>query len=385
MITASALTRLRNCTASAVLPRAENHNVWADAGHEEHENLAEQLADGDLPDWMLSRLPPACRTEVALAYDVATRAGRVIGENLSRSYGDIGPFEIVGSADVLGVSGDDVVIADFKTGHMDVEPAARNAQLHFYALAAARALNKSSARVLIFYTQTQRVDEASLDVLDLAQFASDLERLHVKVAALHESRRKGEALETREGSWCRHCSSKAYCPSKNALLVQVAEHGLAIVGDSQLTPERATQGYQQLVRIESLVKEARARLHAYVDENGPIRVSDGVVYGRDVRPGNERIIGQVALQAIREVVGEAAGEFTKEAVEVKATKAGLKRAAKAVGQPKIAAAVEKRIRDLDGITRGAESYPYREYPAGEAPEVPTVDVSEINAALEAVS
>lgn len=382
MITASALARLRACTASAVLPKAENHNIYADQGHEDHEDLAAQLADGELPEWMASRLPAACRTEVALAYDVAARTGRVIGENLARSYGEVGPFEIVGSADVMGVDGDEVVIADFKTGHVDVEPASRNAQLHFYALAACRALGKNAARVLIFYTQSQRVDSADLDALDLAQFASDLERLHVKVAALQEAKRRGDTMETREGAWCRHCSSKAYCPSKNALLVQVASGGLAVIGDAALTPERAASAYHQLVKIEQLAKDARARLHAYVDEHGPLDVADGVRFGRDVRPGNERIDGKVAMQAIREVVGESAGEFTTEAVEVKATKAGLKRAAKALGQPKLASAVEKRIRELGGITRAPESYPYREYPADTTPDVPALDVSEINAALE---
>lgn len=381
MITASALARLRACTASAVLPKAENHNVWADAGHDDHEDLAGQLADGTLPEWMASRLPAGSRSEVALAYDVATRRGRVIGENLARSYGDVGPFEIVGSADVMGVDGDAVVIADFKTGHADVEPAVRNSQLHFYALAACRALGKDAARVHIFYTQTQRVDTAELDALDLAAFATDLEKLHAKVAVLHAAKRQGDAMETREGAWCKHCSSKAYCPSKNALLVQVAAGGLAIIGDAQLTPERAVQGYQQLVRIESLVKEARARLHAYVDENGPIDVAPGVKFGRDVRPGNERIDGRVAMRAIREVTGEAAAPFADEAVEVKATKAGLKRAAKAIGSPKLAKAVEDRIRELGGITRAPESYPYREYPADMTPAVPEIDVDAVNAAL----
>jgi len=365
-----------------VLPKAENHNIYADQGHDDHAELAQQLADGDLPEWIAALVPAGSRSEVALAYDVAARTGRIIGENLSRSYGDIGPFEIVGSADVMGIDGQAVVIIDFKTGHADVEPASSNAQLWFYALAACRALGKDAATIRIVYTQTGRVDEYEIDALELAQFASDLERLHVKVAALQEARRRGETMETREGSWCRHCSSKAYCPSKNALLVQVAAGGLAIIGDSALTPERAAQGYRQLVRIEQLVKEARARLHAYVDENGPIAVADGVKFGRDVRPGNERIDGRVAMRAIREVVGEAAQEFADEAVEVKATKAGLKRAAKAIGVPRVAAAVEKRIRELGGITRAPETYPYREYPASEEPEVPAVDVDAVNAALE---
>lgn len=379
MITASALTRLRNCTASAVLPKAENHNVWADQGQDDHELLAD-LADPEHP--FASLIPPGARAEVKLAYDVAARTGRIIGEGAGRDYGTPGPFEIVGSTDVLGIESSRVVVVDWKTGFADVEPAVTNWQLWFYALAACRAFGKDAAIVRIVYTQTGRVDEYEIDALELAQFASDLERLHVKVAALQEARRKGDHLETREGAWCKHCSSKAYCPSKNALLVQVASGGLAIVGDSQLTPERARAGYEQIVRVEALVKEARARLHAYVDENGPIDVAPGVRFGRDVRPGNERIDGATAVKAIREVVGESADEFMAESVEYKTSKAGLKRAAKAIGQPKMAANVEKRIRELGGITRAPESYPYREYPADKEPEVPAVDTDALNAALE---
>jgi hypothetical protein len=379
MITASALTRYRNCTASAVLPRAENHNVWADAGQEDHEVLAD-LGDPEHPFAHL--IPPGSRPEVKLAYDVASRTGRVIGEGAGRDYGTPGPFEIVGSCDVLGVESRRVVIIDWKTGHADVEPAATNAQLWFYALAACRALGKDEATVVIVYTQTSRVDQYEIDALELAQFASDLERLHVRVAALQEAKRRGEAMETREGSWCKHCSSKPYCPSKNALLVQVASGGLAIVGDSAMTAERAVAGYHQIVRVEALVKEARARLHAYVDENGPIAVGDGVKFGRDVRPGNERIEGAKAVVAIREVAGEVADEIMSEAVEYRTSKAALKRAAKAVGQPRLATQIEKRIRELGGITRAAESYPYREYPASAEPEIPAVDHDALNAALE---
>jgi hypothetical protein len=121
-----------------------------------------------------------------------------------------------------------------------------------------------------------------------------------------------------------------------------------------------------------------------VDENGPIDVAPGVRFGRDVRPGNERIEGAKAVAAIREVAGDMAQQIMTEAVEYRTSKAALKRAAKAVGQPKMATQIEKRIRELGGITRAAESYPYREYPADSEPEIPAADIAEINAALEAV-
>lgn len=384
MITASSLPRLMNCPSSAALPKAETANRWADLGNEEHADLAEQVVSGTLPPYLAALMPPNPRVEVALAFDVSTGVGRIIGDNLGRSYGDLAPFEICGSADVLGIDGDAVVVIDFKTGARDVEPAATNAQLKFYALAACRALQRDRAVIRIIYTQTRRCDEAEMDALDLAAFAADVERLHVVVAERKAKAARGETLDTREGSWCRHCSSAAYCGSKNALLVQVASNGLAVVGDAALTPDRARAACEQVLRVEQLVQDARKRLEAYVTANGPIDLGDGKRYGRYVRPGNERVRGDIAMRAIREVCGELVEPFAAEAIEVKTSKAAIKRAAKAVGEPQLEKAVMGRVRALGGIDKAPDSMPIGEFTADkyEAAPLDDGDVDAINAALE---
>lgn len=381
MITASALARLRACPSSAVLPRAENFNEWADAGHDAHEELA--LFTDEHPFAHL--LPPKARAEVKLGYDVATRIGRIIGEGGGRDYGTPGPFEIVGSCDVLGDTGRRVVVIDWKTGFVDVEPAASNAQLWFYALAACRALGRDEATVIVVYTQSRRVDEYEIDALELADFAQQLERLHRQVGDRQAAKQRGEILETREGSWCRYCASKPYCPSKNALLVQVAEHGLAVIGDTQMTPARAATAYEQIVKVEQLVKDARKRLETFVDEQGPIDLGNGRMFGRYVRNGNERLSGDVAVKAIAEVVGESAREFEAVAIERRTTKAAIERAAKAIGANRgTAGAVVKKIRELGGASHAADSMPIGEYVRGkdEPAERPAIDVEAVNAALE---
>lgn len=381
MITASALQRLRNCPSSAVLPRAENHNVWAEAGHDAHEELA--VFTEDHPFAHL--LPPQARAEVKLSYDVATRTGRIIGEGAGRDYGTPGPFEIVGSCDVLGVESDRVVIIDWKTGFADVEPAATNAQLWFYALAAARALGKSQAFIAVVYTQSRRVDSCDIDALELAEFASSLERLHAQVGERHVTRQRGEQLETREGSWCKHCASKPYCPSKTALLARLSDPSLTVIGETAMTREKAAHAYEQIVRVEQLVKDARKRLETYVEENGPIDLGNGRMYGRYVRNGNERLDGDVAMQAIAEVVGESAKEFVSVAIERKTTKAAIERAAKQLGCKRgTAPAVVRKIRELGGATHAADSMPIGEYVNGkdEAVELPAIDVGAVNKMLE---
>lgn len=381
MITASSLPRLLNCPGSAVLPRAETASIWADAGHDEHAELADIKA---LPPELAKLVPPAAMSEVKLAFDVATREGRVIGDGIGREYGEIGPFEIAGSADVVGVDGDAAVVIDWKTGYLDVEPAATNPQLAFYALAASRALSLDRAIVRIVYTKTGRVDEAELGPLDLAPFGDALEQLFVRVQSLEAAKKRGEQTSTKEGRWCRYCPSKAFCPSKNALLVQLSGRGLTVVGDMTMTADKAADAYREFVRVEQLVKDAKARLTAYVDANGPIDLGNGRMFGRYQRQGDERLDGSVAMRAIREVVGESAKEFESIAIELRTSKAALTRAAKAIGEkPKLATAVVNKIRELGGATRNAPERPVGEFLTSEASPAPPpeFDVDEVNRLL----
>lgn len=390
MITGSALTRLLNCPSSEVLAKAETHNVWADAGTDEHDELAHAVMTGTLTPKRAALVPPDARVEVKLAYDVVLRTARILGAGAAdRNYGTPGPFEIFMSLDVLGVDEfDRVVVLDWKTGHGDVEPAATNGQMWGCALAACRALGKSEAVVrLVFTNMGDRCDEHEIDALDLADFANRLERLHVTVADRQARHNRGETLETREGSWCKHCASKHVCPSKNALLVQFASTGLAIVGDSAITPERAVAGYEQIVRIELLVRDARKRLETYVDEQGPIDLGGGRMYGRYVRNGNERLDGGVAVRAIAEIVGEQAKEFEAVAVERRTSKAAIDRAAKQLGVKRgTVPAIVKRIRELGGATNAPDTLPIGEYTRDrdEPAEKPTIDHDAVNALMEAV-
>jgi hypothetical protein len=373
MITGSALPRLLNCAASEVLAHAENASEWADAGNEDHAELAHMTLTGT-------------RVEVKLAYDTATREGRFLGEASDRSYGKPAPFEIFMSTDVVGVDGDAVVILDWKTGG-DVEPAATNGQLWACALAACRALGKHQAIIRIVYTRTNRCDEHAIDALELAEFAGRLERLHVHVTELKAAKSRGEALPTREGTWCKYCPAKHACPSKNALIVQVAEKGLAVLGDAAMTPERARAGYEQLVRIEDLIRDARKRLETYVDEQGPIDLGDGRMFGRYVRAGNEKLSGDTAIVAIADVLGDtdAAKRFELHAIERKTSKAAIDRAVKEVKAPRgTATKIVKRIRELGGASHAPDTMPIGEYARDrdEPAEKPAIDVDAINAQLQ---
>lgn len=384
MITASALTRLLNCPSSAVLPRAENYNEWADKGTDDHDELAHATMTGTLTPKRGVLVPADPRVEVKLAYDVVTRTARVVGAGAAdRNYGVAGPFEIFMSLDVLGVDDQGrVVVIDWKTGFADVEPAATNGQLWCCALAACRALGRDVAVIRIVYTnQGDRCDEHELDALDLAEFANKLERLHVTVAERQAARKRGEILETKEGSWCKHCASKSVCPSKNGLLVQLAAGGLAIVGDAALTPALAAQAHEQIERIESLLRDAKKRRETYVDENGPIALGEGRMFGRYVRSGHERLDGAVAVRAIHELVGEVAPEFEAVAISRATSKAAIERAAKQFATKRgTVPAIVKRIRELGGASNAPDTMPLGEYFAerNDGVEKSAIDVDKLN-------
>lgn len=386
MLTMSALQRALSCDGSLVLPRARTHNVWADQGHDEHEDLSDFAG---LPPEIKKYIPESMRAEVKLAYDVLAGTGRIIGEGSDRGYGEVGPFEIPGSCDGLAVCEDDagpyVLIVDWK-GWQEVAPARSNAQLWGYALAACRALGIDRAIVRILYARERRllrsVDEYEIDFRELADFASRLSRLYAKQAELKRQHSNGVQVTTNEGSHCKHCESKHACASKNALLIQLSGKGLAVVGDTVMTNEKAADAVRQFLAAEQLVKDAKARLTAFVDENGPIDLGNGEFYGRYQKQGDERLDGAVARRAIAEVVGEQAKEFLAVAIENRTSKAALERAAKAIGKPpKFAKMVVQKIRDMGGASHASPERPIGKFTDRQLAAPPPNELAEIDRLL----
>lgn len=355
-ITMSSLHRLLNCPGSAALPKAETHNEWADAGIAEHEELSD--LDAASVDLNL-RLPPNAKSEAKVAYDVSTGVGRLIESAGLREYGVLGEFEIAGSADVMGFDDERVYILDYKTGYGTIPPASKNPQLWGYGLAFARALGKESAVMSLVWTRTGAVDTYEASSIELAAFAEELERLLTSVAR----ERAQPQPTTVEGAWCKHCASKPYCPSKNALLAQVANNGLASIGQSAVTSETVAAAYRQLVSIEHLVTEARGRLVKYITENGPIEVGDGRMFGRYVRKGNRRIDPDIAELAIADAIGDpaAAGAFVRDAFKRTISQAAISRAAASSDNPKeLIKQIMRSIEDRGGIAR-SDTIPIGEF------------------------
>ncbi len=136
--------------------------------------------------WIDANRIPGWRAEVAYAYNPQTGAGRVLGYNIGREYAQHGllPGEIAGTADIAVLSGDTVVVWDWKTGR--TIGAGCEAQLEWLALFAARATGAWHAKAVALHaTETGIVEtEWFFDDLQLWRIA---EQLRIDVNAIDDA------------------------------------------------------------------------------------------------------------------------------------------------------------------------------------------------------
>lgn len=362
-LTASEMERASRCPASVTLPRLDAHTEAAERGTEIHAFLERIPAMGReaslalVPDaWRevceaidVERLPTNLAAEVALAYDVAADTGREIGRGLRRDYSSAGANEIVGTADVVGLSQDAVLVSDWKTGRTDTQPAALSLQLRTLALAAARAYGRDIVHVEKIRIRENGYawrDRAVFDVFDLDEIAAEVRGIYSTVA--------GADPPLRPGSWCRHCPAFAACPAQTALLRRVVDG--SEIDDVErmlpLSPEVARVAYERWQAMKHLMKRIEAALHAYAKEH-PIPLGGHRVFGELVTEGNEKIDGEVAWTVLADRHGPVVANA---AVTKSATKASIREALRAsLTEPRALARTERevlsRIRDLGGASK----------------------------------
>lgn len=397
MNTASGLGRIAACPGSVALAKAHLSSQYADEGNVRHADAESAALDGRLDD-----LPPRVRAliepdaqllpEVAVAYNWRTGKARMLGRGITRDYPVDPDSEIPGTIDLLVINPSGrLVVVDYK-GHEDVGEPDQNVQVMLYGLAVARIYGANEVTLAVSYigagTEDARTPVVTVDCFDLAAYATKVTRIIEAANA-----EIGKAIpDVRESRHCKWCPSKPYCGAKNALLVQVASGGLAVIGDTAMTVDRAREAYREIERIEQLVKDARKRLEVYVDDNGPIDLGEGRFFGRYRRPGNEKLDGDIAIDAIRSVLpDDQADTFEATAIEYSTSKAAIERAAKEACGPgakrgaatKLARQVVEKVRELGGVT-AADTFPLGEY-TGESRGVAKdpVDIEAVDRALKA--
>jgi len=364
-LTGSQLERLIACAGSAALPQANTSSAYTEQGHGNHAEQEDAINAGELPEdvaRILGDAAPTARAEVQVAYDVAEDEGRIIGQGSGRDYPTPGPFEIFATVDVLAHDAERVYVLDRKL-YSAVTGAERNVQVGFGALAAARALGRSQARVALLY-EARKPDIADLDSIDMALLAGKLRDLHGRVAEQRGRRARGELVEVAQGPHCKWCPAVHACPASNALIRQLLEGGNASEASmmAPLTPDNVGAAYVQFSLVEMLYKRMKTAIIAYASHT-PIPLGGKRFYGRHTKLGNERLAGTVVRDVVRDALGP---EAVDEVVTYEATKSALKEAiAKRVPKGKGAEterALLAMIRERGGASR-EETTTIEEYEA----------------------
>jgi hypothetical protein len=340
--TASKLQLALTCPASQVMPVIDSAWAAGDAGREKHQALQDYLtappsAGFELPPWLdsVSEHLEALRSpdivpELALAYDVATRSARVLGQNLGRSYPETKPTEFYGSFDYVLLADGSVTVVDLKTGMSDVPHPARNAQLRFGALAAARYHRVESARVGILHAPEGRTPWwtwANLDAFDLEEIAGEMKSLADRIGYARNDYQRGKTPRLRVGEHCGFCPARFACPARVAMAQRLAGEPEKVVLDlkAMLTPESAAMALGRWQAATKALAEVGAALHAYASES-PIPLGDGRVWGPRASE-REVIDAGKAWPVLAEKFG---AEVARKAMSLDTSKAGVNRAMQAL-------------------------------------------------------
>ncbi len=179
VVDATILQVTRPVTTKWLRERLEHAHAWVEANR--------------VPDW---------RAEVAYAYDPQTGVGRVLGYNIGREYDKHGklPHEIAGSADIAWLSGDTVVVADWKTGRAVTDSVWP--QMEWLCLMAARATGAWHARARVLHATDYGVVESERSFDDVALWRI-AEQLRIDTNAIDDA-------------WPvtgEHCD-QMYCPAR---------------------------------------------------------------------------------------------------------------------------------------------------------------------------
>jgi len=316
-VTGSSFGRADVCLPSELLPKTlstgGHWQTWGRVGHKflcEVSTLGREDALDNAPaeyrDALslieLERLPvdpSRFAPEVVFRYDVKSdTAVEVARGEPTRPYAnDEDPWTMWGTADVVGLTEDAVVVADFKFGWGWIVPALVNPQLRSYALMACRAYGRSRAIIALCRIRddgTPYYDQAELSVVDLDATAQAVYELHDR---LEVARKLGREHWTPvEGPHCRYCKAFAHCPAKANLAVAL---GAGIALPAVIDPTNARAVYERLSSVRAVVLKVEEALDEYARAH-PIDLGDGWVYAEKKQPREsiEPVLAEPVLAAM---------------------------------------------------------------------------------------
>lgn len=280
-------------------PPVNLSSLIADLSHEEAQRLIAMW--GHAKTWLDEHKRIGWRAEQAFAWEPATDVGRELPRKKHRDYSEATPTELCGTADIVWIEGDSVVVADWKTtatGAPDVD--ARD-QLEGLALMAARAWGYDSARIVTLVVTDQGVEPVEHEPLDVFSLAEVAERLRADLARIPNA-------EPQAGEHCtgRYCKAVSICPTTAMAMVQLVPDVALVRKEWRYQPVIESPDHlAHMLSIRPLIRKAceqvDATIEAYVAD-GPVFTSDG----REIKKGF-RTMPRMSQSALLDLVKQLGG------------------------------------------------------------------------------
>lgn len=282
-VTASAMERVIECPASAVLPQTQSSSKYSVRGNSVHKEM-EELCLGlkDKTSFGATReamqLPDDNTPELCFSFDCVSGEAKEVGRIRNRDY-PMAPFStIYGTADLVGSGYVNTVtsvdIIDWKTNFE--MPSPRSWQMRTLAFMAARARGLKYARTRITHIRDEIVHSewALWTEDDFNDTEIRLKRLYDTVNKL--GWKEGIGLEDiKFGPHCHFCPAYLSCPYPRSLL---AAHGtMGTIGS--VTPVDASNAYATWQAIRTLEGRLEEAVKGYASRE-PIHIGNGYLYGR---------------------------------------------------------------------------------------------------------
>lgn len=351
-ITGSGFERAEKCAPSTFLPRVkEAPSDYAKLGTVIHRFLClvaevgAEAAFGLIEEEFLDvcrsldldalphSKPETWAVEVAYAWDFVKDTARELYRGSGeREYAALGENEVAGTADLVGLDGETVIVLDVKTGWSRLGTPAESLQLGFYAVAAARAYGCSRARVgwVRLADGVPKYEHDELDEIDLAAMAERLKTIVADAQFAEIDHQTTGALKLVSGDHCSFCPSFLTCPAKATLLRELAKQEPANDSELVLSAEQVPAMLDRLWAMEKVLERVKKAIDEYATGT-PVKFPDGRIYGQQERT-TERIDPDIGKQVLAKLNGI---DFANECVEVKKTltKAAIERALKSRLKP----------------------------------------------------
>jgi len=353
--TASGIELAQRCPGSLTIEHVQESNPHSERGNADHAEDEAAINAGNVPEVYLERWPEVTewRAEVAYGYDISCDTGRELGVGLRRAYGQLGAFETAGTLDAEGRGPGILVVVD-KKGYSKQTPAARNPQVRFLALAAARTRPAERIEVAIA-PAIGGLDVAALDPeFDLDVIAAETRELLISSARTRADARDGRQVQFNIGPWCRWCNAFNACPKQDELRALVMLDEGHLKRDLVHYQDLADQ-YDLLQRVRIMEKRLSNTVYGAASSQ-PIKLKSGKLFGPREVEGNRVYDGHMVHATIMEKFSRLVADRV---VEMKVSQAQFKRVIQPLAPKRGYEALRKEIFDgveiAGGMKRGVKT------------------------------